>query len=244
MSRNAAYRRSVLRKLRGAAVAIQSSAETPLSEELQMVVHTAQELSAKLDEVSALKHDQPVVQAELSQLANKLRLTDARAHTLQRRSRGFRRELSMFFTQHSFDDVVKPLREPLPSRTQKRPLSQLVEQLRALRQTRGRIRYRAERLCDDHTESTSRALRRLYDQAHRLQWRQNDLVAEIEGMFLVAESRPATLSVQGSDIDVANLLKAARWYSSAQVQLQDLKESCSSIRSRLTAMTEDVSGLD
>ena len=90
--------------------------------------------------------------------------------------------------QHTFETLVDGLKSPLPARAQRRPLYRIAERLRAQRHLRFRIVRKA-----DHLRLTLVALAnsslpdgfadraiRLRDGMQRTEWRQRDIIYDLE----------------------------------------------------------------
>ncbi|KAI0711248.1 hypothetical protein C8Q76DRAFT_694223 [Earliella scabrosa] len=211
--RNSKYRSSTLRMLRREAREIRAQdLAAPVREELARAMISQSTLHANVEELSSL------LDRKMGQAAPTL-MAAYRENTTTIRDLPV---LDTMLYEPTFEVMLQPLKGPLPSRTQKRPLYRLMAQISSLR----RMRQRAVKRTDGSRELTVEEARQIWHQAQRLGWKQNELIARLEGLFITAEMMPSSLRLlAGRTTSIEAIIGSVKRYRKVKIGLEVLQQA-------------------
>ncbi|KAI0367542.1 hypothetical protein BV20DRAFT_1054666 [Pilatotrama ljubarskyi] len=220
---NATYRTEKLREVRLAASRIRNGeSREPVRETLQDRAQAAHDLEAKKPSASVASGRKDIMRRV--DHANSL-LSDIRRHEhrILTRYDSLRGIVRLVMSEYCFESVLHPLKEVAPARTHRRTLFPLMEQLRVLQERRERMVTKAHDLYNQAESSTgthtcvrtTAEMYRLQCQSQVHKWKQDEILADLEGLIIQAETQPRVLLGQRGrrGFSVDEILKAAEYYA-------------------------------
>ncbi|KAI0689313.1 hypothetical protein C8T65DRAFT_746216 [Cerioporus squamosus] len=220
--KNARYRKSALRELRRLADDLREQDWiAPLEKRILEAARVYEDSTTKYAEMARQVDlmlpqmtvaTEAIYKQELTAIDDLLQASRRRMGYLRRKYKGIREHLALLLSKNVFEDLIKPLQEPLPARIRKRPLYHLMEQLRVLGQRRDRTVRKAAMICQ-------------YASAGGFELGQDDeMFALLEGLTVDVESTPSTLHAAGRQVPIHDLVRTVKRYRKIHAGFEVLEQ--------------------